>query len=205
VAEDTHQLVSQLAFKDIFLVGHDWGAEVSYSYAATHPNEVRRLAILDVPIFTEMCPSLNLTRLWWIPFHMVRDIPEMLVNGHEREYLTWFYRNGACNPAAMTKEDVDKYVNHYSAPGGMRAGFEYYRALFDDIKQNKEYSRVKPMPVLALGGECSFGIAALNSMRLLATDVRGGVVPDSGLWIPEEQPDFVVDQLFKFFGNSPAK
>jgi pimeloyl-ACP methyl ester carboxylesterase len=58
------------------------------------------------------------------------------------------------------------------------------------------------MPVLALGGECSFGTAALNSMRLLAADVRGGVVPDSGHWIPEERPDFLVDQLFKFFGNS---
>jgi pimeloyl-ACP methyl ester carboxylesterase len=85
----------------------------------------------------------------------------------------------------------------------MRAGFEYYRALSDDVKQNKEYSRVKlPMPVLALGGKCSFGTAALDSMRLLATDVRGGVVPLSGHWIPEEQPDFVVDHLFKFFGNS---
>ena len=41
-----------------------------------------------------------------------------------------------------------------------------------DIKQNKEYSRVKiPMPVLALGGKCSFGSAALESMRLLATNV----------------------------------
>ncbi len=45
----------------------------------------------------------------------------------------------------------------------MRAGFEYYRALFDDIKQNKEYSMVKlQMPVLALGGKCSFGSAALE-------------------------------------------
>lgn len=43
-----------------------------------------------------------------------------------------------------------------------------------DIKQNKEYSRVKiPMPVLALGGKCSFGSAALESMRLLATNVSG--------------------------------
>jgi hypothetical protein len=55
-----------------------------------------------------------------------------------------------------------------------------------DIKQNKEYSRVKiPMPVLALGGKCSFGSAALESMRLLATNVSGSVVPDSGHWIPE--------------------
>jgi pimeloyl-ACP methyl ester carboxylesterase len=112
---------------------------------------------------------------------------------NERKYLTWFYKY-TCNPAAITKGDVDEYVSHYSAPGEMRAGFEYYRALFDDVKQNKDYSKVKlPMPVLALGGKCSFGTAALDSMRLLATDVRGGIVPDSGHWIPEEQPDFVVN------------
>jgi hypothetical protein len=52
---------------------------------------------------------------------MVRDIPEMLVKGHESEYLTWFYRY-TCNPAAITKQDIDEYVSHYSALGGMRAG-----------------------------------------------------------------------------------
>jgi pimeloyl-ACP methyl ester carboxylesterase len=131
---------------------------------------------------------------------MVQDIPEMLVDGHERQYLTWFYRY-TCNPTAITKDDIDEYVSHYSAPGGMRAGFEYYRALFDDVKQNKEYSStVKlPMPVLVLGCVCSFGTAALDSMRLLATDVTGGVVPDSGHWIAEERPDYLVWQLLKFF------
>jgi pimeloyl-ACP methyl ester carboxylesterase len=197
-AEDIHQLVSQLGFRDIFLVGHDFGVQVAYSYAAAHPNEVRRLVILDVPI-PGIGPGQNITGLWWAQFHMVRDIPEMLVEGHEREYLTWFYRY-TCNPTAITKEDIDEYVSHYSAPGGMRAGFEYYRALFDDVKQNKEYSRVKlPMPVLALGGKCSFGTAALDSMRLLATDVSGSIVPDSGHWIAEERPDFLVGQLLKFF------
>jgi pimeloyl-ACP methyl ester carboxylesterase len=71
-----------------------------------------------------------------------------------------------------------------------------------DAEQIKEYSKVKlPMPVLALGGENSFGTAALDSMRLLATDVRGGVVPDSGHWIAEEQPEFLIEQLVNFFGN----
>ena len=200
-AEDIHQLISQLGFKDILLVGHDFGVQVAYSYAAAHSAEVRRLVILDVPI-PGIGPGGNITRLWWAQFHMVRDIPEMLVDGHERQYLTWFYRY-TCNPTAITKDDIDEYVSHYSAPGGMRAGFEYYRALFDDIKQNKEYSSTikLPMPVLVLGGVCSFGTAALDSMRLLATDVRGGVVPDSGHWIPEEQPDFVVKQLTGFFSG----
>jgi pimeloyl-ACP methyl ester carboxylesterase len=200
VAEDIHQLVTQLGFKDIFLVGHDFGVQIAYSYAAAHPNEVRRLVILDVPI-PGIGPGENITGLWWAQFHMVRDIPEMLVDGHEREYLTWFYRY-TCNPAAITKEDIDEYVSQYSAPGGMRAGFEYYRALLDDIKQNKEYSKVKlPMPVLALGGECSFGTAAVDSIKSVATDVRGGLVPDSGHWIAEEQPDFLVKQLITFFSE----
>jgi len=202
VAEDIHQLVEQLGFKDIFLVGHDLGALVAYSYTAAHPSEVRGLVILDVPI-TGFSPALNSTRLWHIPFHMVRDIPETLVEGKEREYLTWFYSNYSYNPAAITKEDIDEYVSHYSAPGGMRAGFEYYRAFPIDAEQIKEYSKAKlPMPVLALGGEYSFGSAALDSMKSLATDVHGGIVPLSGHWIAEEQPEFLIEQLVNFFGSS---
>ena len=119
-----------------------------------------------------------------------------------REYLSWFYRHYSCNPAAVTEQDIDEYVSHYAAPGGMRAGFEYYRAIPEDIKLNLEYSKIKlPMPVLALGGECSFGNATLDSMRMVATDVRSGLIPDSGHWIPDEQPQFLTDQLFKFFGG----
>ena len=125
VAEDIHQLVTQLGFKTIFLVGHDIGTQVAYSYAAAHPNETKRLVILDVPI-AGIGPEENITGLWWAQFHNVRDIPEMLVAGHEREYLTWFYRNYSYNPDAITEEDIEEYVSHYSAPGGMRAGFEYY-------------------------------------------------------------------------------
>src|SRR6266487_5151755 len=95
-AQDIYQLVSQLGFKDIFLVGHDFGVQVAYSYAAAHPNEVKRLVILDVPI-PGIGPGENITGLWWVQFHMVRDIPEMLVEGHEREYLTWFYRYTCSN------------------------------------------------------------------------------------------------------------
>lgn len=204
VAEDIHQLVAQLGFKDSFLVGHDLGALVAFSYAAAHPDEVRRLVILDVPI-TGIGKALNSTRLWHIPFHMVRDMPETLVEGKEREYLTWFYSNYSYNPAAITKEDIVEYVSHYSAPGGMRAGFEYYRAFQIDAEQIKEYSKVKlPMPVLALGGENSFGTASLVSMQSISTNVRGGIVPLSGHWIAEENPKFLIEQLFNFFGNSTA-
>ena len=87
-------------------------------------------------------------------------------------------------------------------PSITRAGFEYYRAFPITLEQNKEHANVKlPIPVLALGGEYSFGPAALTSMKGLATDVRGGVVPLSGHWIAEERPDFLIKELAKFFSE----
>ena len=56
------------------------------------------------------------------------------------------------------------------------------------------------MHVLALGGEYGFGPAALTSMKALATDVRGGVVPLSGHRIAEERPDFI-KELAKLFSE----
>ena len=199
-AEDIYQLVNQLRFNKIYLVGHDVGAQTAYSYAAIHPENVTKLVILDVPIIG-FYPEGDEDCCWWFSFHQTPDIPEMLTAGKEREYLSWFYRF-AYNPEAISEEDIDKYVSRYSAPGGMRAGFEYYRAYPINEEQNKELSNVKlPMPVLALGGEYSFGMAALDSMKLLATDVRGGVIPLSGHWIAEEQPDLLIEQLTAFFSE----
>jgi pimeloyl-ACP methyl ester carboxylesterase len=200
-AEDIYQLVSQLGINQkIYLVGHDVGVQTAYSYAAAHPNNVSKLVILDVPLHGFFPPGTE-DCCWWFSFHQTPDIPEMLTDGKEREYLSWFYRL-AYNPEAITEADIDKYVSHYSAPGGMRAGFEYYRAFQINEEQNKEHANVKlPMPVLALGGEYSFGTAALDSMKSLATDVRGGIVPLSGHWIAEERPDFLVKHLAEFFSE----
>ncbi|MDQ1262508.1 MAG: hypothetical protein QG575_1689, partial [Euryarchaeota archaeon] len=156
MATDVHQLVQQLGYQRIFLVGHDIGLMVAYAYAAAYPADVRRLVLLDAPIpgtkvFEEFVSSGS---AWHFAFHSVRNLPESLVAGRERTYLTeGFYRALSYNPAAFTEADVDEYVRCYSSPGGMRAGFEYFRAFPDDSKQNKEYLKSKlSMPVLALGG-----------------------------------------------------
>jgi pimeloyl-ACP methyl ester carboxylesterase len=201
-AEDLYQLLSQLDLKQkINLVGHDIGVQTAYSYAAIHPDNVSKLVILDVPVLG-ILPKETDSRLWHVPFHQVPDIPEFLVEGKERDYLSIFYKFWAYNPEAITEADIDEYSSHYSAPGGMRAGFEYYRAFPTQEEQNREFSKVKlQMPVLALGGEHSFGTAALKSMKLLATNVSGGIVPFSGHWIAEERPDFLIKELLKFFSE----
>jgi pimeloyl-ACP methyl ester carboxylesterase len=54
LVEDIHQLVTQLGFKTIFLVGHDIGSFVVYPYAAAHPTEVERLVVMDVSMFFQI-------------------------------------------------------------------------------------------------------------------------------------------------------
>jgi pimeloyl-ACP methyl ester carboxylesterase len=208
VAEDIHQLVTKLGFKTIFLVGHDWGTQVAYSYAAAHPTEVKRLVVMELTIPGFAPPGRP--PLWWGIFHQTPDLPEALVQGKELIYLPWFYHNLAYNPAAITQADINEYVSHYSAPGGMRAGFEYYRAFPQDAIENMNYSKTKlTMPVLALGGGYipTFGgnitmPTIIYGMKILAQNVQGIKVPNSGHFIPEERPDFVKKLLDNFFGCS---
>src|SRR5215211_1701300 len=207
VAEDIHQLVTQLGFKTIFLVGHDIGTQIAYPYAAEHPTEVEKLVIMEVTIPGFWPPPVPLP--WWFSFHQTPDVPETLVQGKEMEYLRWFYHNLALNPTAITQEAINEYVSRYSAPGGMRAGFEYYRAFPQDAIQNQNYSQTKlPMPVLALGaghipafGGISNPTAVLG-MQQSAENVTGIIVPNSGHFIAEEQPQFVINQLSDFFGRN---
>ena len=208
VAAIMRQLVTQLGFKSIFLVGHDIGTQVAYSYAAEHPTEVKKLVVMELTI-PGFVPAGRMP-LWWAIFHQTPDVPEALVQGKEMMYLSWFFHNLTFNPAAITQTDINEYVSHYSAPGGMRAGFEYYRAFPQDAIQNMNYSKAKlTMPVLAIGGGYipTFGgnitmPTVIYGMKILAQNVQGITVPNSGHYIPEEQPRFLVDQLFKFFGNS---
>jgi pimeloyl-ACP methyl ester carboxylesterase len=208
LAEDIHQLVTQLGFKTIFLVGHDIGTQVAYSYAAANPTQVKKLVVMELSI-PGFVPAGRMP-LWWVIFHQTPDVPEALVQGKEMMYLSWFFHNLPFNPAAITQADINEYVSHYSAPGGMRAGFEHYRAFSQDAIQNQNYSKTKlTMPVLALGGGYipTFGgnitmPTVIYGMKILAQNVQGVTVPNSGHYIPEEQRTFLVDQLFKFFGNN---
>lgn len=202
VADDVYELVGQLGFEEVALVGHDWGMPTAYAYAAQHREEVAALAVMEA-----MLPGVReddkLGMLWHVRFHQVRDLPERLVDGNEELYLSWFYREGAYDPSAIGPDARQEYVRCYSAPGGLRGGFEYYRAYDTDAEHNKEHAEEDlEMPVLALGGEASFRSMPVEDMHAVATDVDGEVVERAGHWIPEERPDYLADRLRGFLDDA---
>lgn len=201
VATDVRELVASLGYEEIALVGHDWGMPTAYAYAAQYPEEVAALTVLEAGL-----PGVNehqKKKLWHTRFHEIRDLPEQLVAGREELYLSWFYRRGAYDPSAIDSEARAEYLRCYSAPGGLRGGFEYYRARDTDAEHNQEHAEeTLEMPVLALGGEASFRELPIRDMEAVAEDVRGEVVERAGHWIPEERPDYFVDRLTEFLEDA---
>ena len=206
MAEDLHQLVTQLGFRRIDVVGHDIGVAVAYPYAAAHRDEVGHLVLLDVPpqgtaAFEKMRP-----KAWNFGFQKIPDMPEELVAGRERAYLDkGFYQALSQNKAAFSREDVDEYVRAYAAPGGMHAAFEWYRAFDEDIRQNRPQLRTKlPMPVLMLGGAQSGAPLMAETAREIATRYEVGTIEDCGHWMAEEQPDAVAARILAFIDKAAA-
>ncbi len=209
MATDVYALVRQLGFERIFLVGYDHGAGVAYQYASAHPAEVRRLAILDyaMPGFgyekaMQPSPDWDSGSNWQLAFFTVPDVAERFIVGQERELLTWFFWHISCNPSAVSQNDFEEYVRQISKPGALRAGINYYAAVWQDMEHHKETARRKlRMPVLAVGGECSGGAGIAQSMQPLAENVRGVVIERAGHWLTDERPDALTRQLLTFFGE----
>jgi pimeloyl-ACP methyl ester carboxylesterase len=81
----------------------------------------------------------------------------------------------------------------------MRAGFAQFAAFPQDVEDNKIFQRTKlTMPVLAVGGEKSFGATEAVVMRNAATNVREAVVPGAGHWLMEESPGYTVALIQDF-------
>ena len=202
VAEDIYQLVRGLGFEKVFLVGHDLGGPAAYAYACAHPEDVRRLVILDVEITIDRATAAEyFTRLFHLSFHAEPDIAVALVAGRERVYLTHFYRK-CYNPGAFSHADIDEYIAAFSAPGALRASMAHYGAIWTDLKHNIENAKtLLEMPVLALGGEMSFGERTVGSARKIAKDVRGRSLPRCAHWVAEEEPEALLAELLAFFGE----
>jgi len=203
VAEDIYQLIKKLGYSKIYLVAHDLGGPVAYSYAAAHPEDVNKMVILDtlLPGFgLEEAGNFSPKGLWHFSFHAVRDLPEELTDGKEDIYLNWFYDFGSYNQSAITSEAREEYIKQYTKPGSMRAGFEYYRAIFEDSKQNKEYGKDKlEVPILTIGGEEGIGNFTTTSFQKVANNVSGITISKTGHFIPEEKSNYLVKQILEFF------
>jgi pimeloyl-ACP methyl ester carboxylesterase len=208
VAKDIHQLVEGLGVGPVHLVGHDHGAATAYAYAASYRDDVRSLVFTDMALMgvageggiEHFMDHREELRLWHISFHAADHVAEMLISGKEREYLRYMYRTQIYNVDAITDEDIEVYARSYAAPGGLR--LELYRSFYQDGIDNREFAKEKlTIPVLAVGGAQSIRELCASSMRAVAEDVQGVVIPRCGHWVPEERPAEFLDAVLPFLAK----
>ena len=206
VANDIWQALSgPLGLSRFAVIGHDWGGPTAFALVAAHKENVTHFGLLDVVIPGGPVDIAQDGRRWHHAFHHTPDLPEFLTAGRERAYLTWFYRNFAWKADAIGEEAIDEFTRCYSAPGGMRAGFAYYRAAAQDARDNRvwfEGGLRLEMPVLALGGEKhearGRGMEPYECLKPICSNITGEVVPDAGHFLVEDQPEYVAERLVRF-------
>jgi pimeloyl-ACP methyl ester carboxylesterase len=207
VAARLNAFVTALGWERFHFVGHDVGCWIGYPFAARYTRRVRKLVLIDatvpgiVPSEAYAFAPERISKNWHFFFNALPDLPEMLVSGREHAFLSWLFHSKTRNPAAIGPAAVAEYVRCYAAPGAWRSGVSYYRALFQDMVQNRDYAKQRlAMPVLAVGGDAGLGELMERMMRTVADDVTGLVVPECGHYVPEEAPELLAKQLTAFLG-----
>lgn len=204
LARHLRRLLVDLKITSFHIVGHDMGGIVAYAYARQFPGDLKTVSIVDTPIpgLTGWDGLRSQWPRWHFAFHSLPDLPEALVAGRERIYLNWFFHTLSYNKAVFSESRVDPYVQAYSKPSSLHAGFEYYRAFEKDAIDNQDHETAKlAMRVLSIGGANSrLNKYVIDQLRAGTTRLTGELAPESGHWIPEEQPEWLARRLMEFFG-----
>jgi pimeloyl-ACP methyl ester carboxylesterase len=200
MAVDIHALTSWLKLDRVRIVGHDIGLMVAYAYAAQFPEAAERVVLMDafLPGIGNWKEVWLLRDLWH--FHFYGEVPLALVKGRERIYLEHFWNDFAADRKHSVPEaDRRTYARAYAQPGAMRAGFEYFRNFERDAVDFARMGSTRlSMPMLVLSGEKAGGTFLIEQAKLVASNVRGQVIPGVGHWLMEEAPKTVIPTITTF-------
>jgi pimeloyl-ACP methyl ester carboxylesterase len=203
-AHDIAQVLDRLKIDAAALVTHDIGNMVGYAFAAQFPARVTRWVIIDAPLpgIGTWDDQLRNPKVWHFNFRGP-DV-ERLVKGRERIYLDRFWNELSANPKAIDETTRRYYARLYARPGAMHSAFEQFAAFKQDAADNIAFAALGKltMPILALGGDHSYKTQMADIMRLVATDVTGGVIINSGHWVMEEQPKQTTAAIVDFIGKA---
>jgi haloacetate dehalogenase len=202
-ADTLMEMMARLGFIQFAIVGHDRGGRVAYRMALDHPQQVTRLATLDI------VPTLDTVEFAdcmggffnWYFLAQPAPLPETLIAGSPDFYLdyivkSWLGRADGIDPAAMAA-----YRQSFHKPSVIRAMCEEYRAgmtvdLEHDRADRAAGTRIA-CPVLALWSKDLTQYDPLAIWKHWANDVTGQEL-DSGHFMMEEAPDKTLKALLPF-------
>lgn len=211
LAGDMVGVMQALGHQRFAAVGVDTGMVIAYALAADHANRVERLVVGEAPLpgitppVPLILPPQLVDRLWHIPFNQLAETNEKLVRGREDIFFgAEFFASAGTNK--LSAQVIKYYVEGLaSSPEALHGSFQLYRAFGATTAQNEQRkARRLTMPVLAIGGAESSGAMVADTMRLVAEDVQGIVIPNCGHWLAEQAPEALLTALTAFLAPYKA-
>ena len=170
LAEEFRALCRQIRFgvgQQLLIAAHDMGAHPALLWAANYPDDIAALAYMDVPTMLEefLTKTIIYTpeamakgSMWWWILPLAPGVPERLIVGHERGFLTWSYEGATVDPGSIPEATTDEILRTFSGTEGVLGSLGVYRAAFKTIAQTTLLKKNKvTVPILALGGEKGLG------------------------------------------------
>jgi len=200
LAEDVHQLMEQLHWENVYIVGHDIGGIVAYAFIRRYPETSRGLMLLDSPV-----PGLGPwdavkadPLIWHIHFQQTPELPEQLIAGREAIYFRHFLQRDTFSDA-----DVARYARAYAAPEHLHALLEIYRAFPANEKFNAAQRSAISLPLVLAPGENSPLEKLMSGFAEALRDhgcanVKIEVIKNSAHYVADEQPESVAQLIERY-------
>lgn len=211
-AQDLRCIVDSLQLGPVHLTGQDLSGPTTFRMAAGSPERVRSFTAIETSMTgfgLEELMDVTSGGSWHFGFFAAPGIADMVLRGHEREFLqSYAYDGFSAVQGAISPADVDEFVRTYSRPNGFRGASGLYGSMLSEGEDMKALGRRPlPMPVLAVGAQSSrgFGDFTRITMEQVANDVHAVLLPDSGHFVALEAPEQLADALLQFFANVDSR
>ncbi len=209
---DIAELIQKLGQGRAILVGHDWGAAVAWALAATRPELVVKLAIINVPHPLEMQKALrgfNLrqwARSYYMFFFQLPWLPEWFIGRDLAKTFRNVFSSFSPKGIVPSDDEIQQYVDAYSQPGALTAAIHYYRAALR-APGHLDLSTVLQMPVLMIWGEQdkALGKELTYNTKQYCADLEMIYDLGSGHFITADNPELVNEKLLAFFAGTDRK
>jgi pimeloyl-ACP methyl ester carboxylesterase len=200
MADYVHRLLEHLGvWRNVHIVGHDFGTAVGYALAAKHRLGVKSLMIMELPLVGKNLSFADILPLRW-HFHFNRQYPlaEQLVHGRELEFLTYFYPCESPLAEPVPTNSIREYVRVFSRIQVLHAGFELYRTWEADELENVRLQAIPlTIPVRMLLRSELFDML-FPPVRDAAPRATGRSLEGVGHWLAEEQPQLLLAEINAF-------
>lgn len=207
VAKDIAELISKLGFQKAFIVGHDWGGAVAWTFATLYPELTEKLAVLNCPHPKIMSDFLRgnfaqIRKSWYMFFFQLPWLPERFVGSNLLVFFKKAIRAQLHDRKSFTDEDVSAFVTAYEQKGALTGSINYYRALRYSFSKLKIYQQKIKAPVLLIWGENDMFLGkemTEKTANFVENSYEFKPIPNCSHWVQNDCPNEVNAYLLEFF------